>query len=354
MPGDADVHFVTRTLLELFRAGRLPRVRSVEAEPGHGYMAAITYRDGSVRVTRGSDTGINAASAHAAALNKIDTRWLLGRAGVRCPEGTGFRLAGRGNPFAAARRGSALDAAAAVARVIAYVRDGPGFPVVLKPAEGQRGIGVWRCDTEEDVERTVGRYGRDGITAFLVEEFVDLPDHRLVVLDGTLVYATLRFPLAVTGDGRRSLRDLLAARDGELRAAGMRPRAEVYGEQMEARLRREGRAFTDVPAAGETVRLIDISNLPTGSDQRDVTAATAPAWADLATAASRYAGLRFAGVDLACADLSAPPGPSERYAVYELNSTPVLEGYSTMGPRQARVVDDLYARIFNEPGHPSA
>ena len=42
--------YITRVLLELFAAGSLPNVVTVQVEPVYGYAGRIVYRDGAVRL----------------------------------------------------------------------------------------------------------------------------------------------------------------------------------------------------------------------------------------------------------------------------------------------------------------
>ncbi len=94
------------------------------------------------------------------------------------------------------------------------------------------------------------------------------------------------------------------------------------------------------------MRFLDISNLSAGGVAIESSAVVAPRWRELALRTASALGLRFAGVDLACADITLSDGA---YAVLEVNATPGLHHYATVGAEQDRLVRDLYARVLNAP-----
>ena len=76
-----------------------------------------------------------------------------------------------------------------------------GFPVVVKPLDGNHGRGV-------SVNLDHRRRGGGGLRApsararaVVVESMIEGDDHRLLVVDGKLVAAARRMPGHVVGDG---------------------------------------------------------------------------------------------------------------------------------------------------------
>jgi D-alanine-D-alanine ligase-like ATP-grasp enzyme len=335
---------VSRRLLRLFRQGRLTEVEAVEVEPEYGYIAKITYRNGAVRVTKAGDVGLNSSAASKVALDKAYTKFLLEQAGFSCPRGTAFLLpwwAEQIRPGLAAR---GFDTLTDTRLLPEYVRTHMGFPVYLKPGDSMRGLGIWLCHDEEQIAQVLDEYQRERVQLALVEEVVSFPDHRLVVLDGRVVLAYSRTPLAVTGDGIASIEELIADLRTSLEAGGREIRWDLHHDQIQARLRRHHRKITDVPRPGEIVPLLDISNLSAGGSVQDLTGLVAARWRELAIEAAGCLGLNFCGVDLACPDLRDSLGD---YAIFELNAAPQLDHYGAIGPAQDAIVEDLYATIFN-------
>ncbi|MGY0231795.1 hypothetical protein [Longispora urticae] len=341
--------FVTRMVDSLYRGGLLTNVATVQIEPEYGYATRIRYNDGSSRLTRGNDVGLNSGAACDVMRDKAYTKHFLRLAGVRCPRGEAFLLtwwADRIRP-ALARHGAAP--ARVADQLAGYAAAELGFPVYLKPVDGSQGVNVWRCADGAEIAHVLAGYEEQRIRVALVEEAVDLPDFRLVVLDGELISAYRRVPLTVVGDGRSTVAELLAGLRNEFHRTGRDTTLRTDDPRIAARLRRSGLDHGHVPGAGEHLPLLDISNLSTGGTAVDHTDSVAVRWRDLAIGVAHEFGLRFCGVDLACADLTSGHGT---YSVLEVNAAPGLDHYGSVGAAQEHVVRDLYARVLNTPPVP--
>ena len=84
-----------------------------------------------------------------------------------------------------------------------------GYPVVVKPADLDGGVGVFAGLRNErqlaDAWNEASKHGRK----ILVEKHCDGEDFRLIVIDGTLRWAVGRQPAGVTGDGQHSIAELV-------------------------------------------------------------------------------------------------------------------------------------------------
>lgn len=127
---------------------------------------------------------------------------------------------------------------------------GLGFPLIVKPNVGERGLLVEKISSPEALQR----YFRRRTPDLLLQEFVDYP-MELAVLHyrlpgcetGVLSSLCIKEPLRVRGDGRRCVEELMAAE----------PRALLQLE----RFRREKPALLRrIPAEGEEVLLEPIGN----------------------------------------------------------------------------------------------
>ena len=150
--------------------------------------------------------------------------------------------------FSKVRLGGAVTAKAdAVGR--AMTERGLALPVVLKPDVGERGSGVAIVRDEATLRRVLERADGDWIVQEYVagEEFGVFYVRRPEEPRGRIFSITAkRFP-RVVGDGVRRLEELILADD---RAVCMAP---FYLEANAARL-------DQVPAAGESVQLVEIGN----------------------------------------------------------------------------------------------
>lgn len=203
-----------------------------------------------------------------------------------------------------------------------------GFPCVTKPTDNGGGRGV--STGLEDLAAL-----RDGFAAarrftrgpILVEAHVTGEDHRLMVVDGRFVGAFRREPPTVTGDGRRTIAELVAAlnvsRDARslVRSGYLRP--VVLDASALLHLAGLGLGPDAVPADGETVRVRSNANLSTGGDCVDVTDQVHPGWQAMTETLGRTLNLPMLGVDVLTHDIGR--GPADGGQIIEINTTPGLE-----------------------------
>ncbi|MEZ5314213.1 MAG: hypothetical protein R2862_11505 [Thermoanaerobaculia bacterium] len=182
------------------------------------------------------------------------------------------------------------------------------FPVVLKPDVGERGTGVRIARSESDLETVLAAArGR-----WLLQEYVEGEEYGLFYVrrpdeeSGRIIsITTKRFP-TVTGDGERSLGDLILADD---RAVCMAP---WY-------LRRNAHRIEEVPPAGERVQLVEIGNHCLGALFLDGEGLRTPALERAIDAiAKRFPGFHFGRFDLRTAS-EATLRAGEGLRILELN-----------------------------------
>jgi pimeloyl-ACP methyl ester carboxylesterase/membrane protein DedA with SNARE-associated domain len=141
-----------------------------------------------------------------------------------------------------------LSSSERVARVHSFrERRGLGWPVVLKPDVGERGSGVAIVRSEGELQGYLETTRSDT----LVQEFVPGQEFGVFYIRrpgeerGTIFSITDKRLPTLTGDGRHNLQDLILQDD---RAVCMAP----------LHFRRHAARLTAVPAAGETVPLVEL------------------------------------------------------------------------------------------------
>jgi hypothetical protein len=326
--------FVSRMILDLWHANQLPQVASLWVEPEWGHLVRLVYNDGTTRVLRASACDINAQGAAAVARDKADTRTMLQALGYCVPQGV-LCASPATHKVLAARLPAHSILLGTPALVADWVEAAWGYPCYTKPVHGGQGVGV-RCGWDRaGLQASVAALNRTETPLFLVEAAVPWPEYRVVVLNGRVVASYERRPLAVVGDGRASVAQLLASSQ---RAAQMQ-----HDPWLGARLQAQGLTLASVPPSGARVRLHDVANLSAGGTAIDVGAVLAPDWQQRCIEIVAAVGLRFCGVDLACADITSAAAP---YAIFELNSAPGLEYYARLGAAQAERVRAIYRELL--------
>ena len=285
-----------------------------------------------IRATMTSNT--SALAVDIAGDKELTTR-LLASAGLPVPRSEAVRTA---------------ESAVAVARRI-------GFPVVVKPLDGNHGRGVCLDLTTDaevaesfDVAQAQSKRG-----TVVVESLVTGKDYRCLIIDGRMQAIAERVPAHVVGDGRHTVAELVETTNAD-------PRRGVGHEKVLTKLKvdaaavelvaAQGFGMDDVPPADAMVKLALTGNMSTGGISIDRTLDAHPDNVEIAEEAARLIGLDVAGIDFICPDITEPVRETGG-AICEVNAAPGfrMHTHPTVGDPQfiaKPVVDSLFP-----PGAPS-
>lgn len=309
----------------------------VVLEPEWKIAGQIRYRRGPVRYFRYNTLDLNPVGASDIARDKDYAAFFMRRAGFPVPEGRTFFSEEWRHSLRSPR---GIDAAYRYAKAL-------GFPVIVKPNSGTQGIGVALVHTKKEFYRAMRAvFGGDRVA--LVQRPYAGRDYRIVILDGDVISAYERIPLSVIGDGRSTIRRLIARKQREFARTGRDTRIKPEDPRIRAKLAHAGLSLDSAPARGARVFLLDNANLSSGGDAIDVTGNIHPAWKKLAADLTREMGLRLCGVDV----LTEKPLDQKprRFVVLEINAAPGLDHYVKTGPAQRKIVEKLYLRVLKRLG----
>lgn len=307
--------YLTRTVRSLCKRHGI----AVRTLPGEDLLE-LCFPDGRVRHVEPQRLDLNGDAASDLSRIKPWGLHFLREAGIRVPEFDYFFRNDR-----AQRLGSQRNEAAAV-RYAATL----GFPVVLKPATKSRGQGVVLANSEEEVRALL-----PSVLALdrmiMVQRFVAGEETRLVVLDDEVCLAIRKVPFTVTGDGRRSIDDLMIDRLAEVASKGIEVPQSASDPAFDRMLRRAGRSRGEILPSGENLVVGLTSGCRWGGEQLDVMESLPEAPKQLAVEITRQAGLRVCGLDMLCEAGKDPEDPAS-YVLIEVNSSPGLWTTVRMGP----------------------
>lgn len=337
---------IVRELLDLCRAGELPNIRRIDLEPEYGYACRLEYTNGAVRLIRGTMLDINGHGASEIARDKGYTKFFLTRLGYLTPPGKIFLMPDYVTALDRHLGKLGFAGYALADQIERYIAAEIGYPCYLKPHNGSQGRGVTRCSSAEEVAEVLAQFQREHVQALIVEQEIRLPDYRVVVYHNEIVACYLRRPLVLTGNGRDTLRRLLLDQVQEFLSHGRDTRIQPDDPRIERQAARAGYSLKSVLPAGLRFQVYNAANLSLGGSSEDWTERLHPRWAELCRRVARDMHLVLCGVDLACAD---PTDPAADYSILELNASPGIDHFATLGPKQAASVRDLYRRMFAEP-----
>ncbi len=222
-----------------------------------------------------------------------------------------------------------------------------GLPVIVKPNSGSQGTGVALVHNKQEFFRALRSIFKNDKIA-LVQKYVRGADYRIVVLDKKVISAYERIPLNVVGDGRSTIRQLLAKKSRAFIASSRDTRIKTDDPRIAAKLKHQGLAFSSRPAHEEQIFLLDNANLSSGGDSIDVTEKMHPEFKKLAIALTKDMGLRLCGVDiLVDGTISQKP---KKYWILETNAAPGLDHYVKTGKAQEKIVEKLYLEVLRSMG----
>ncbi|MHC4379542.1 MAG: cyanophycin synthetase [Planctomycetota bacterium] len=182
-----------------------------------------------------------------------------------------------------------------------------GWPVVVKPLNANHGRGVSiNLKTEEEIS-TAFENARIHSRAVIIESFLSGFDHRLLVVNGTLVAASKRVPGHVVGDGEKTIEQLIeVVNEDPRRGIGHEKVLTKLELDYQANRLLELKGFTkeSVPDEGKVVYLRSTGNLSTGGTAVDVTDIMHPDNRAMAERAARAIGLDVCGVYFLTDDIS--------------------------------------------------
>lgn len=319
---DNASEFEPLTMVKLrLQAARTLGCQITELDPETGYLNEIS-KGNTRRVLVGGLSPLNDAAAARIVGDKFHTLNVLKRRGfntprtARCLKPDHFR-----NGDYPGMTG--LDPALQFAETCQW-------PLIVKPNFGSRGRDIACVHNAKELVEAVEQVWRRDYLA-LVQEAVPGFDLRIDFLDDEYLFGYTRNPVRLTGDGRRTVRELMSAAD-----------SRFHGESFEARLqndeiwRRESGAdglhLGSIPEEGKVVDfatpILNLNRLCVGRRQETIS----EAWQRFGVRIGRTFSLRHFGIDLKIDDLNQD---ANRATVIEVNSSPSLAHMSRMGHFEA-------------------
>jgi cyanophycin synthetase len=224
-----------------------------------------------------------------------------------------------------------------------------GYPIVLKPLDGNHGKGASINVTNWEDAVSGLAFAKKYSNRIIVEKFITGFDFRILVIDNKLVAAAKRVPAHVVGDDLNTIRELIDKTNLDPRRG--------YGHEnvltqidvdrdTEDLLDKLNYTLETIPKNGEIVYLKSTANLSTGGTSVDITDMMHPENIFLAERISRVIGLDICGVDIMAENLTQPLKENGG-VILEVNAAPGFRMHLAPSeglPRNvaAPVIDMLY------------
>lgn len=228
--------------------------------------------------------------------------------------------------------------------------------IVVKPKSTNFGLGISIFQEPASLENYQKAleiaFAED--TAVLVEEFIPGTEYRFFILDGHCEAVLLRVAANVVGDGKHTIRQLVAQKNtNPLRGHDHRSPLEIIalGDIEQLMLAQQGYTPDDVLPDGKKVNLRRNSNISTGGDSIDVTETMDSSYQELAAAMATSMGAWACGVDLIIPDetqIASKENPHCTCIELNFNPSMYMHTYCAEGPGQAitpKILDKLFPEL---------
>jgi cyanophycin synthetase len=182
-----------------------------------------------------------------------------------------------------------------------------GYPIVLKPLDGNHGKGASINVTSWEDAVLGLEYAQKYSRRVIVERFITGFDFRVLVIDNKIVAAAQRVPAHVVGDGINSIEELIEIVNADPRRGygheNVLTEIDIDRDSLEL-LEKRNLTVKSIPEKGDVVYLKSTANLSTGGTSIDVTDMMHPENIFMAERISRIIGLDICGIDIMASNLT--------------------------------------------------
>lgn len=184
-----------------------------------------------------------------------------------------------------------------------------GFPVVIKPLDGNHGKGATVGVKSLEEARVAWEKAKEYSRWVIVEKQLDGADFRALVVNNRLIAVAKRVPAHVVGDGKQTIQELIDETNADPRRGygheNVLTEIDIDGQTMRC-VRNAGYELDSVLPKGETLYLKTTANISTGGTAIDFTDEVHPENVFLFERIARIIGLDVAGVDIIAPNVSEP------------------------------------------------
>ncbi|WP_052098463.1 bifunctional glutamate--cysteine ligase GshA/glutathione synthetase GshB [Paenibacillus stellifer] len=301
--GYEDLELSTQLLLKA-AVKRGIRIELIDRED---HFVALTKGDHTEYVKQATKTSLDSYSTVLIMENKIVTKEVLERHGIRVPGGKAYR---------------------SLQEAMQEYEEYRQRKIVIKPKSTNFGLGITiftNSFTKEEYQHALEmafKYDR----TVLLEEFIKGKEYRFLVMGDEVVGILHRVPANIAGDGCHTIEQLIHEKNKDpLRGKGYKTPLEQIqlGEAEKMFLSNQSKSPFDVPALGEIVYLRENSNISTGGDSIDYTDQIPDSYKQIALKSAKAAGAAICGVDMMIEDVTKEAAHNN-YSVIEINFNPAI------------------------------
>jgi cyanophycin synthetase len=204
------------------------------------------------------------------------------------------------------------------------IADVGGFPIVVKPLNGNHGRGISIDVRTYIAAEDAFDLAQEVSEEVIIERYHPGRDHRVLVVNNKVVAVSERVPAHVVGDGKSTIAELIEITNQDPRRGeghdNVLTKIELNSTSYDI-LQRQGYSLETIPKTGQTCYLRATANLSTGGIAVDRTDDIHPENVWLAQRVAQIVGLDIAGIDIVTSDITQPLRATDGVIV-EVNAAP--------------------------------
>jgi cyanophycin synthetase len=201
-----------------------------------------------------------------------------------------------------------------------------GFPVVVKPINGNHGRGITTNVINNEKALEAFHIAKTVSSAVIIEKFIEGYDYRLLLVNYKLVAAAKRTPALVVGNGISTIKELIKEvnKDPNRGDGHEKIMTKIKADQITRQILRKGNySLSAILPIGEVLFLKDTANMSTGGTSTDVTDEVHPSTVFMAERVARILDLDICGIDVVAQDITSPLADNNG-GIVEVNAAPGL------------------------------
>lgn len=261
--------------------------------------------------------GMYPLNPHFAAALASDKAWsyqALSQAGFTVPKGKHFFLSDDWKEYRPAGRDS--NAALTYAAEL-------GYPVFAKPNDGSSGVLAELLLNEVALKEHLLQIAQVSYVA-LVQEYINLPEYRIFVIDDHVEFMYRRTKPVLVGDGKHTIGELITIMNSQIPIVSHQ--IKINSPFIKSELVRLDLTLDTVLAQGNQLVVAAHANLASGGAMVELTY-TVPKWLhEWSARVAHTLGLRVAGIDVFSRLPMSDSTAEADLIIIEVNSNPNLAG----------------------------
>ena len=227
-----------------------------------------------------------------------------------------------------------------------------GFPVVIKPVDGNHGKGATVGINSIDDAKVAFEKAKEYSRWIIVEKQLVGFDYRALVVNNRLIAVAQRVPANIVGDGKSTIQKLIDKTNADPRRGygheNVLTRIDIDNQTLRC-IRHAGYELESVLTKDEILHLKTTANISTGGTAIDCTDEVHPKNIFLFERIARIIGLDVAGVDVIAPNVSEPLSESGG-GIIEVNAAPGFRMHLAPSEGIGRNVAEHVIEMLFPPG----